>query len=834
MNNTIIQISTGDSRRARLWFNKTMPWNALVERCAHPVRTSETVAEYAAMSRDQQGDIKDVGGFVGGTLRNDKRSKHNVECRTLITLDADFGTLDMWQRYIDAYPYAAMVYSTHKHTSEQPRFRVVMPANRPMTAEEYEPVARRWAERWGIDAFDHTTFQPERLMYWPSVSKDGEYYFRKQDGAPFDVDEVLSTYDNYRDPDLWPRTAHEKDLPAVRGTHRPADRPDGPVQDPRTKEGVIGAFCRCYGVKDAIAKFLSDIYEPSDIANRYTYLSGSTQGGLCIYDDLLAYSHHESDPAGGLTLNAFDLVRIHRFGDSDTGTDETDTTKLPSYALMTAFAEDDDAVKALLAAEAKSDFDGFVDDAPEAESAAGPEAPRKKPGRPKKKRKQRAINEDWELQLTENKDGTVENTAANVLTILQNDPVLSEHVIRDVFQGRDMVQGGLPWDTEAKYWSNNDDANLRVYLALKYGVTGRELIQDCKDAYLTEYRRRHPVRDYFNSLEWDGVPRLDRLVIDYIGAEDTELNRAMTRKWFTAAVTRIFNPGAKFDHVLLLAGKQGIGKSTLFGIMGGDWFTDSIGDLKDKDAMGSLRGKLIIELGELSVLRNADDVIAKRFFSSTVDDYRPAYGRVNETHPRQCVFAATTNETYFLKGQHGNRRMWVINVDDSHRRCSDFVQAISEDRDQLWAEAIARYHEREPLYLSPELEEQARQVQAAVNENADDPWVAMIASYLDTRLPSGWETYTLSQRRDAMRNADGFAHNYIERTQVCIPEIYCELFGREQGDRDSKRNSRRIARILNELGWTCDGRTTRQGVPRCYNPPQKVWVRPEKNEEDIL
>ena len=328
-----------------------------------------------------------------------------------------------------------------------------------------------------------------------------------------------------------------------------------------------------------------------------------------------------------------------------------------------------------------------------------------------------------------------------------------------------------PWNKNATQWTDNDDANLRVWLERNYDLTGKEKIADALTAVLTRHSY-HPIRDYLNGLQWDNIPRLERLIIDYIGAEDNELNRTMTRKHFTAAVTRVFNPGCKYDYCLILTGPEGVGKSTLLGKMGGKWFNDSITTTEGKEGMEQLRRAWIIEMGELASIKRSDVESVKAYLSKRVDIYRAAYGRRTAEHPRQCVFCGTTNEVLFLKGDNGNRRFWIMAVNPELRKYRKWQDALDRDRDQLWAEAVHYYKQGEKLYLSDELEAQARQRQEEYNDNSDDPIVAMLQKFLDTKLPVDWATRDIADRRRWLKNPDPLDAEGVElREKVCAAEF---------------------------------------------------------------
>ena len=329
----VFYIATGKCRQEAHWKNEEWSWGKFVERVSGTHRTAERLAEYMSATKTRQDEIKDIGGFVGGYLRGGKRRKENVVSRRLLTLDIDFASADCWDIFCVMYDCASLVYSTHKHTPEKPRLRLVILLDRDVTPEEYEAIGRRVAQSMGIEMFDDTTYQAERLMYWPSTAADGEFFFRFQDGPALSADNVLATYWNWRDTSEWPMSDRvNRDI--VQRIKKQAD--------PLEKAGIVGVFCRTYNIHEAIAEFLPDVYEACGMENRYTYVLGSTSAGLVVYDDLFTFSHHSTDPTSGQLCNAFDLVRIHKFGELDVNVDKkTNITKYPSYLAMEELAAND-------------------------------------------------------------------------------------------------------------------------------------------------------------------------------------------------------------------------------------------------------------------------------------------------------------------------------------------------------------------------------------------------------------------------------------------------------------------------------------------------------------
>lgn len=763
-----VDLATGHSRTSKKWRNRHWQWSELLQRCSETQRTSETAAEYAKMSREEQSNVKDVGGFVGGYLSGGVRKNTNVLYRSVATLDIDYGTLNVWEDFQMAFGFAAMIYSTHKHSEKTPRYRLVFPLSRQVSPAEYEPLCRKIAAEIGIDLFDDTTYELPRLFYWPSTSKDAEYVFEYQDGPACNVDQILAQYVDYRDVSAWPVSSREGDVIAHEITK---------AGDPTEKPGLIGAFCRAYSIEDVIERFLSDYYEPTGADGRYTYKLGSVAGGLVCYEGKFAFSHHETDPASRQLCNAFDLCRIHLYGAKDEGSRALDITRKPSYLAMTDFARQDRNVKLILSRDKQQAA---------ADDFAGVELPED-------------YSDEWKADLEYSKSGKLQCTIGNIILILENDPALRGHIVHDLFAGYDGVVGGLPWNKNATQWTDTDDANLRVWLEKNYDITGKEKIADALTAVLTRHSY-HPIRDYLNGLTWDGTPRLERLIIDYIGAEDTELNRVMTRKHFTAAVTRVFKPGCKYDYCLVMTGPEGAGKSTLLNKMGGQWFNDSITTTEGKEGMDQLRRAWIIEMGELASIKRSDVESIKAYLSKRVDIYRAAYARRTAEQPRQCIFCGTTNEALFLKGDNGNRRFWIIAVDPTLRKYTAWQDAIDRDRDQLWAEAVHYYKQGEKLYLDDRLEAQAKQRQAEYNDDHDDPLADMLLNFLDAKLPADWETYDLSRRRAWWRDPDPLNADGTEtRTRVSAVEFICERMGRDMADKEFKYLARKISNLIKAL-----------------------------------
>ena len=624
---------------------------------------------------------------------------------------------------------------------------------------------------------DATAFRPSQLMYWGSYSRDAEYIFEYGDDAYMDPDKILKSYPDWKDTSYWPLHPDE-----LRIDKKKTDK----QANPRKKKGVIGAFCRLYTIQSAIETFLPDVYAPCDgKSDRYSYLAGTTSGGLVIYDDgLFAYSNHSTDPARGLDLNAFDLVRIHKFGDKDDRSKEdTPITKLPSYKAMIDFAVNLGDVKVEILKEknqsALDDFEGEDEE------------------------------KDWRKTLDLEKNGKLKNTMENAYKIVKNDKNL-QNIACNRLSGFVEITGPIPWDHPDKIWRDTDDSHCQMYLSENYGEFSQRNYMIAIDKAADE-RAFHPIRDMFNSLPaWDGVERVDTLLIDYLGAEDNAYTRAVIRKILCAAYVRVFHPGAKFDYMVVINGPQGIGKSTLISKLGGEWYTDSlnVSDMNDKTAAEKLQGIWIMEIGEMQGTRKADVDAIKGFISRQVDEYRAAYGRYVGKYPRTSIMCGTTNSTTgFLRDTTGNRRFWPVLVSGQGRL--SVWDMTEETRAQIWAEAVSLYVCGEDCYLDELTEKEAAKAQREAMEY--DEREGKVIDYLETLLPDDWYNWPIENRVAFFQQDDGGdldgqkPAGSLLRSQVCSTELWMECFGRSERTM-TRQDAWDMANIMARIdGWERSG-----------------------------
>lgn len=789
MNDPVLKISVCDRRTNTRYKNQERNWSWIKERNRRPIRTSETVEEYPKLPKERRDELKDQGGFVGGWLKSGIRKKGHVLSRCVGCLDADNIPAEVNFPALCRASFPGVdwfLYSTHKHRPEAPRYRLVFLFDREVSEEEYPALMRMAAKQLGMDLFDDSTYEPHRMMYWASCSSDSEFVFDESLGQPLPVDRYLGMYADWRDVSQWPTSSRQSEV---------MNRNVAAQQDPLNKEGLVGAFCRTYfPIQSAMEEFLSDVYAPTTVEGRWDYIPADSTAGVVVYDDRFVYSHHATDPAGGKLVNAFDLVRIHKFGNDETK---------KSFQQMCEFALEQDAVKLRLDQErresAADDFSGADDS-----------------------------DRSWTAQLRyKPKSKELENSSQNLLLILRNDPAMAFFAFNEM-AGKVQLLSEAPWVRPQGniWWRDADDAQARAWMDEHYGNFSE---RNFKVAFTkaAEDRIFHPVRDYLNGLpEWDGECRIETLLPRCLQADDTPYVRAATRKLFAAAVARIYRPGTKFDCVLVLDGAQGIGKSTLFRMLAGDRFyaeTLSLTDMSDKTGSEKLQGIWFVEIGELAGMKKADIEKVKAFLSTTDDQYRVAYGHWVESHPRSCVIIATVNgERGYLRDITGNRRFWIIKC--RQKECVRKFAFTDEERDQIWAEAKYYWENGEKLWLEGDLLNAAEE--AARDAMELDDRLGMVEEYLDTLLPENWAEMDLYERRNYLsdRKDPTLQKGTVQRDRVSNAEIWAECFGRNLSDM-KPADSYAIAALMIQLrDW--EKSSIRVRIP--IFGMQRVYVRRKK------
>lgn len=437
---------------------------------------------------------------------------------------------------------------------------------------------------------------------------------------------------------------------------------------------------------------------------------------------------------------------------------------------------------------------------------------------------------EWRSHFHRNEEGALKTTLHNVRLIMRNDARLRGVIALNEFTQEQVVlktPGRMKLKKESpkpivqlegriwalrdpingSLWSDSHSNSVRAVIEAPerqggYAIKPSKSDVDAAADIVAQENSFHPVRDYLNGLRWDGIPRLARLWIDYVGAPDDDYHREAALLWALGAVTRIFEPGHKFDFVPILEGIQGKRKSTFFRVMAKDWFAELEGDFHDtKGMVEKMQGAWILEIPELSGFSKAEVTIIKGFVSRQVDKVRLSYGRRATEFFRQCVFGGTTNEDEYLRDATGGRRFWPV-------RCSDTdidIDRLRREVDQLWAEAVALYRQWRaeagpkaalPLYMKNDLAVgQAKRLQEARRQSgADDALAGRIEAWLES--PIGSEMGDI----DALTDEPP-----VYRDRICLMQVWSEMMGRDINFYD-EREAQKLSRAIRKIpGWTTNG-----------------------------
>lgn len=411
--------------------------------------------------------------------------------------------------------------------------------------------------------------------------------------------------------------------------------------------------------------------------------------------------------------------------------------------------------------------------------------------------------------LETNAKGKAINNHKNVLLIFREDKNLKHIVRTNDFTHKKEINNKPLWrkkEDKNQMWTDEDESQLYIYFGVNYDITHTKIINEVVDMHF--YRNSYnPVKEYLTNLQWDGVPRLETFFIEFLGAQDNEYVREVTKITFTACVKRIMEPGCKHDTVLVLVGGQGIGKSHILSRLGMDWYNESIQSFKGDEAYIKISSSWIIELSELTALKNADIEYGKAFISAKEDVYRPKYGRHPIKSPRKCVFFGTTNNQQFLKDETGNRRWLPIEVNKEGRNKNPFEDLDQETVNQFWAEANYFYQRGEKTYLdNPEMIQASQKLQEKHKE--DNGREGMIKEFLKTPITEDW--YELSPQSKLQYFKEGMykreKSNLTSRKKICALEIWRECYLKNESEL-TKKESGEINQILRSIPYLKETRT---------------------------
>lgn len=857
--------------------NRVVPLGRYVKAFEEPIRTGETRAEYDKLDDQSQLRKKAENGWrFRAPVDGETRNRRSVLPATMMSYDFDYASVEFAESALSGELLAGiphLVHTTRRHLPDAPRIRIYIFLTIPLDAETYPAASRIVCQKLidpQMENVDPVSFRPAQMMFMPTVSKDGEYrYHCDLDGEFLDWKSYLDVFESevgdWRDLRNLPTVAGEGELRQTKDK----------AEDPTTKEGPVGTFCRTFYIEDAIAEFLSDKYEEVDEHTgkpRYTYLGGTTRNGAEVQDDgLFLYSHHGSDPCSDMLVNAWDLVRIHTFGELDDKIDmDTPMGKRPSWKAMMEFVVKNAKYKEQLVQDVYSlddEFDDAFDGTPETEEGrlsaseladiddliGAPEedlhvAPKYLPGQdglpvltassttnPERAPKGWLASE-CEFNPT---TGMLENNLPNTTIVVKSDARLfgvvqfnefkHERVMRRDFHTKTDTFGSVYIDNkhDGDPWEDYHDDMIRGMLETPNGggkkgygmkVTDRDL--KAAIGIVAKTWSFHPVRQRLLTFQWDGSSRVEELFIKYLGAEDNEYHREIARLWMIAAVTRVFEPGHKFDFVPILEGLQGKGKSTFIEVLALDWFGTMQANFNDtQKLMEELKNVWLAELPELGNMSRSSVEDAKAFIGGTQTTVRMAYGRNPTTFKRQQVFMGSTNKSEYLADTTGNRRFWPVHCD------VDEIDLLGLRRnvEQMWAEAVYMYRcarRDQPegtlaLYLqdnSAKREALARQESRRQQTEADH-YAGMILEYVDTAFRDG----------DDFDDAPWAFHN-----RVCAIEVWERALG--ENGKLARGSLLEIQRAMEIIGWrwVADKRKSFKGYGQ-----QKFWERPVGKMEEM-
>ena len=737
--NRKLQLSCGAAADRPTVKVRQYTWGELIDLLSKPARTPETIAQYRAMSKADKAKTKDIGYFIGGRSIDGRRKALSVPRLDVIALDAD-RTPNNWRSTLkNEMTGSWCAYSTHSSTADNPRLRIVVPCRRSISIGEHAFLSRLIAARIGEGWFDDAGFRPNQPMFWPSCPSDAEFEFEAQEGPWLDPDKILRDFPNWQDRSTWP--IQPKDI-AHEGKIR--------AEDPPEKKGIVGAFCRVYDILEAIEEFIPGTYKEGK-EGRLTYAEGSTINGAVLYNDSRwLYSHHGTDPAAGRLCNAYDLIRIHKFGQEEEG---------KSNKAMRDLAMADSRVKVELLANKHQD--AVEEFGAETENPDG-----------------------WRNLLHISDNGVVSPSYRNCLVIIENDPHLKKCVAENDFTGSQMKVREFGGDAiQPREWGKKEDSYVREYLEATYRVVFSPMV--IRDALIGAAVKNsfHPVRDWLSGLEWDGVKRAETLFIDFLGCADNAYTRAACRKMLSAAVARVFRPGTKYDNVVILEGKQGGGKSTFWRILSNEWFCE-LETFEAKTAAEIIQGCWLGEIPELESLPRFGSDRTKAFLSKCSDRYREAYAVRAQDRPRQCIFVGSTNNDEYLQDRTGNRRYLPIKISKSEQDPVDFA-TLKKAVPQVWAEVMTwELVGLEPLFMdTPELQKIAGEEQH--NRLSADDWEGIVLKWMDEKG--------------------------VEET--CVAQVWAECLEGDTVKLDFK-DRRRIGTILRSIGLEACGVRTHKDYGR--------------------
>ena len=809
------------------------------------IRTKETFLEYESGDRDFKLKCKDKGAFIAGKSKNNSREAKNILSRNMITLDMDYcpkNILDILKekQEADELNFQFFVYSTHSHTKEKPRLRLIVPLSEEISVEKYEPIGRAIANIVGIEYFDATTFQINRIMYFPSVSVDGDYICEGFGVDERDILKPQDMLDKYMD---YLNIAEFQRPHYISGLSIDRIKKGQITSSKKTKYRIVNAFNIEYTIIEAIETFLQDVYVPGKHQDRYTYVEGESKDGLVILNDEYAYSHHASDPAQGKLLNAFDIVRIHKFGKQDVNT--TEQYEYEKYDKSTSFSAMVDFIR--------DNAKQVMKHMPEIQKL---EKNQKEYETGKVEVEKNSVEEeDWTHTLDymgSKADRKPKSSARNVKIIFEKDEKFKDLFYFDSLRDAICFYRTPDWNPEKKkgdMLDDEDDSQIRFYLESVYQIRSKEMIFDAV-VHQSSKRRIHPIKTFLAQLpEWDGVKRIETIICDLYDIKPNAFYKEASKAWWVGIVQRIMRPGCKFDMMVVISGQQGIGKSQ-FGKSiatlnwGGNmanidiqpnYFGDDELPFDKKDAYEQLGGIMIYELPEFEkYYKKSDASTIKSFVSKTTDKYRKSYGRRVGEYRRQCVFIATTNDNKPLRDRTGNRRFlpFYSRLPKNVSRLYQEKYWNEEKRNQCLAEAMHYFNEGFNPMTSFSAE--ARMIWDELNERAtiENDSLPIIEMYVNNRFPANYYNLTFEEMKRLWHERvtndwNGINISREKKDFFTMKEIYTIAFNKPFDATPDYLMKEQMTHALEHLGFVKISKRKSMGV---FGQSNSLYIR--KNEEE--
>lgn len=823
------------------------------------VDRDHSLLAYKALSDAEQGKLKDVGSYVPGYFKDGLRRNDAMVRRSAVTLDLDELTPEQLEWIIDGHSeiwrWAFILHNSRKHSRQFPRVRIVVFFKEAIPADLYEPVARYLAtlvlktKEESLDAVDEVSYRPSQVAYWQSTCSDQKPIFIVNDdetGAEelLDVDAFIDEMDiDVEDHASWPHSAKRVNRLFARSKKS---------EHPLEKPGIVGAWNKLVhkkgGIEWVIKTLMPNTYidpDPHSSKPRYTYAKGQGKHGAIIEDDgLFLYSNHSTDPAYGQNCNAWDLVRLHNFGHLDVDDDDQPlvvephkSATLPSHAAMDVWVRDAyPEIGSIMFA------DKFDNEAVEDDDEEGKDDRRRKANQ-----KQAIIDligdldeddldedlfnsKNWHTKLDCTRDGDPKCTFQNMVLISAHDDRMNKAFQWDLMAEETRVMRGFrskrgmyptttvldPSDGEPLRDVHGSIMKCILTAPLGKGSAGYGFTSPAEgDIWraidtAAQMRPFHPLQRRVEKSEWDGDERMDTFFIRHLKIADTPYHRELSRMFFMAGISRIYTPGAKWDHVYIFEGAQGGGKSTFLRYLAMDdkFFGELNVDLADQQkVMEHTKGKFVLEIAELGAMKKSEIEAIKSFITALSDESRMAYDRKVTRIKRSYLLTATTNEKVYLKDPTGNRRFIPIFTPTSLEDPID-LDAMRDEVQQAWAEALVAFrawqgelglkpHQCPPLILSKKAMRQA--AQDASSRSVADP-VDLIAEELELWLDAHVPRSSLLGEHEFL--PEGESDDIVQRCVVTVASVLRDCYGQRPGAVGGLNvRANDIQEALRRLGW---------------------------------